>query len=65
MYVISAEGYNSAGVDLLIMKRTGEIWTKIKDIQNGLGLQNISDLVLKDLSGIYKAKQKGKLKEIK
>ena len=65
MYVISAEGYNSAGVDLLIMKITGEIWTKIKDIQNGLGLQNISDLVLKDLSGIYKAKQKGKLKEIK
>ena len=42
MYLISAEGYTNAGV--LIIKKTGEIWTKMKDIQNGLGVQNISDL---------------------
>ena len=56
MYLISAEGYKNAGVNLLIIKKTGEIWTKMKDIQNGLGVQNISDLVLKEIYGIYKTK---------
>ena len=56
MYLISAEGYNNDGVDFLIIKETGEIWTKMKDIQNRLGFQNISDLVLKELYCIYKTK---------
>ena len=34
----------------------GEIWTAMKDVQNGLGVQNISDLVLKEIHSIYKAK---------
>ena len=67
MYLISTEGYKNAGVDLLIIKRTGEIWTKMKDIQNGLGVQNISDLVLKEICGIYKTKSltKGQIKRYK
>ena len=52
MYLIPAEGYKNAGVDLLIIKKAGEIWTKMKDIQNGLGVQNVSDLVLKGTYGI-------------
>ena len=56
MHLISAEEYKNAGVDLLIMKKTGEIWTKIKYIQNGVGVQNISDLVLNKIYGIYKTK---------
>ena len=32
MDLISAEGYMNAGVDLLIIKKTDEIWTKMKDI---------------------------------
>ena len=28
----------------------------MKDIQNGLGVQNISDLILKEIYGIYKTK---------
>ena len=43
---ISAEGRKNAGVNLLIIKETGEIWTKMKYTQNGLGVRNI----------IYKAK---------
>ena len=67
MYLISAEGYKNAGVDFLRIKKTGEIWTKMKDIQNGLGVQNISDLVLKEIYGIYKTKSltKGKIKKYK
>ena len=56
MYLISTEGYKNAGVDLLIIKRTGKIWTKMKDIQDGLGVQNISDLILKEIYGIYQTK---------
>ena len=57
MYLILAEGYRNAGVDLLIIKKkTGEIWTKIKDVQNRLDVQNTSDLVLKEIYGVYKTK---------
>ena len=30
----------------------------MKDIQNGLGVQNIYDLVLKEMYGIYKTKSR-------
>ena len=56
MCLISAEEYKNAGVDVLRIKQTGEIWTKMRDIQNGLGVQNISDLVLKEIYSIYKTK---------
>ena len=54
MYLTSSEGYKNAEVDLLIIKKTGEIWTKIKDVQNRLDVQNIPDLVLKE---IYRTKE--------
>ena len=39
----------------------------MKDVQHGLGVQNISDLVLKEIYGIYKTKSltKGKIKKYK
>ena len=46
VHLISAEGYKNAGVHLLIEKETGIIWASIKNGQDGLGIQNISDLVL-------------------
>ena len=39
MYLISADGYKNAGVNFLSIKKTGEIWTKMKDIQNGLAFK--------------------------
>ena len=56
MYLISAEGYKNAKVDFLRIKKTVEVWTKMKDIQNGLGVQKISDLVLKVIYSIYQTK---------
>ena len=56
MYPISAEGYKNAGIDLLREKKTGEIWAKMKNVEDGLAVQNISDLVLKEISGIYRTK---------
>ena len=67
MYLISAKGYTNAGVRLLIEKETGIIWASMKNVQDGLGVQNISDLVWKEIYGIYKAKNlsKGQIKKYK
>ena len=56
MYLISAEGFKNAGVDLSRIKKNDKIWTKMKDVQDGLGVRNISDVVLKEIYGIYKTK---------
>ena len=57
MYLISAEGYKNAGVHILITRGTGEIWVSMKNVHNGLGDKNISDLVLiKQNKTIYKTK---------
>ena len=53
MSLISSEGYKNAGVLYLTIKKTGEIWVSIKDFGDGLGVKNISDLVWKEMQGIY------------
>ena len=53
MYLISVEGYENAGVHFLKIKKTDEIWASMKDSGKGLGIKNISDLVLKERYGIY------------
>ena len=47
MYLISVEGYKNANVAFLTIKITNEIWVSMKDIGSGIGVKNISDLVLK------------------
>ena len=56
MYLISAEGYKNAGVQLLIIKKTGKIWPSMKEVRKGMGVKNISDLVLKGICGICETK---------
>ena len=66
MYLISAERYENANFKTLPDKN-GHIWVKMTDVQNGLGVTNMSDLVLKQLYGVYKTKNptKGQVKEYK
>ena len=54
-YLISAEGYENAKVDIL-RTQTGEIWVCMTDVKNVLGVINISDLILKEIYGIYETK---------
>ena len=56
MYLISAERYKNAKVDFLKIKTTSEIWVSMKDIGSGLGVKNISDLVLKEIYGVCETK---------
>ena len=67
MYLILAEGYKNANVGFLTIKTTSEIWVSMKDVGSGIGVKNISDLVLKEIYGICEIKsfQKNKLMNIK
>ena len=60
MYLISAEGYKNANVAFLTIKTTNEIWVSMKDIGSGIGVKNISDLVLKEIHGICETKNPSK-----
>ena len=55
-YLISAEGYKNANVGFLITKTTSKIWVNMKDVGSGMGVKNITDLVLKEIYGIYQTK---------
>ena len=41
MYLISAERYKNAGVHILIIRKTGEIWVSMKNVHNGLGVKTL------------------------
>ena len=56
MYLISAVGYKNGGVQFLRVRKTGEIWASMKDAGSGMGVKNISDLILKEIHGILKTK---------
>ena len=56
MYLISAEGYKNAGVHFLRVRKTGEIRSSVKDVHKSLDVKNMSDLILKEICGIYKTK---------
>ena len=57
MNLISAEGYINAKVHFLKIEETDEFWIKIKDVGDELGVKNISDLVLKEMYGVYGEKK--------
>ena len=57
MYLISAEGCKDANVEFLTIKKTSEIWVNMKDVGSGMGVKNISDLILKETYGIWETKK--------
>ena len=54
MDLISAKAYENANVHFIQVKN--DLWASIKDVGNGLGVKNISDLVLKEIQGHYQKK---------
>ena len=40
----------------MAIKTTSEIWVNTKDVGSGIGVKNISDLVLKEIHGICETK---------
>ena len=65
MDLISAKAYENAKLHTIQVKNN--IWVSRKDVENGLGVKNMSDLVLKELYGAYEKNnsQKKKLNAVK
>ena len=40
----------------LRVRKIGEIWLSMKDVHKGVGVKNMSDLILKEISSIYETK---------
>ena len=51
MRLISSEGYENAGVRFLRVREAGEIWSSVEDVNKGLGVKNVLDLILKEIYG--------------
>ena len=55
MDLISIEGHENANV-ICLKNKNGDLWVIMNNVGNGLGVKNISDLVLKEIYGAYKKK---------
>ena len=47
MDLISTEGYENANI--ICLKNKNDIWVIMKYVKDGLGVKNMSDLVLKEI----------------
>ena len=56
MDLISIEGYGNVNV-ICLKNKNGDLWVIMKNVKDGLGVKNISDLVLKEIYGIYEKKR--------
>ena len=53
MIVITVQNYNNADVHTVTVGSRELFWVKMIDVQNALGIKNISDLVRKEICGIF------------
>ena len=56
MVVITVQNYTDVEVHTIAVGNRELFWVKMIDVQKGLGTQNISDLVSRDIQGIYETK---------
>ena len=56
MVFITADDYADAGVHAITIRDKKLFWVEMIDAQNGLGLKNISDLLRKEMYGIFETK---------
>ena len=56
MVFITVEDYKTAGLNV---KKDSEnyFWVKMKDVQDGLGIKNISDRLERTMQGIFESKK--------
>ena len=55
MDLISIEGYENANV-ICLKNKNGDLWVIMKYVKDGLGVKNMSDLLLKEIYGTYEKK---------
>ena len=56
MVVVTVQKYTDGEVHTITVGNRELFWVKMIDVQNKLGIKNISDLVRKDIQGIFETK---------
>ena len=56
MVVTTVQAYVEARVHTITVKNKKLFWVKMIDVQKGLGLKNMPDLVKKEICGIFETK---------
>ena len=51
--VISPKKCRKSNIDVVRIKNSDLLWMKLNDVQKGLGVKNISDLIIKEIKGIF------------
>ena len=64
MVFITIKSYKNAGVNV-IKDNKDYFWVKMKNVANGLDIKNISDLLIKEMQGIFEMKKLTKEQKIK
>ena len=58
MVFITAEAYKNAGVSVIKDNETDDYFlVKMKDVENGLGLKRVSDILTKQMQSIFETKK--------
>ena len=57
MVVITAEAYKDTEVHTIIVQNKNYFWVEMKDVQNGLRVKSIPDLLLKEMQGKFETKK--------
>ena len=57
MVVITVQAYENAGVHTITEENKKLFWVKMIDVQKGLGLKNMPELVKKEICGIFETKK--------
>ena len=60
MVIITVEAYKNAQVHTVTVGNKELFWVKISDVQNGLGIKNISDVLRKEIQAIYQTQNPAK-----
>ena len=60
MVVITFQAYAETRVHTITVENKKLFWVKMVDVQKGLGLKNIPDLVKKEICGIFETKNSTK-----
>ena len=56
MVVVTVDNYADAGVHTITVKNKELFWVKMTDAQSGLRLKHISDLLRREMNGIFETK---------
>ena len=67
MVVITLKKCKKANIDVVTIKNSDLFWMEINDVQKGLGVKNICDLIIKEIKGIFNTRnpEEDQIKEYK